>query len=197
MWLCVKFCGHPKLNFLMCLIHFGEWGKKRLKKFDKGWILKSLVLKIIWSHEHTRHITKTVFQMILQKKKKKKKNPNFFKISVPLEFYWSSLFFDRSKYEEEKQDFDLESRVHSIPSRFISTNWTFLHVHFDTCPIPLNRSDFDFQKHIGIRSDFSKSFFCLSLRFLSDSSLDPFSLSLFLFFFFLSFSWSKFQRFSS
>ena len=51
----------------MCLIHFGEWGKKRLRKFDKVWIfsLKSLILKIIWSHEHTCHIMKTVFQMIL------------------------------------------------------------------------------------------------------------------------------------
>ena len=25
--------GLPKLNFLICLMHFGEWGKKQLKKF--------------------------------------------------------------------------------------------------------------------------------------------------------------------
>ena len=35
MWLCVKFCGLPKFNFLICLMHFGEWRKKRLKKFVK------------------------------------------------------------------------------------------------------------------------------------------------------------------
>ena len=35
MWLCVMFCGLPKLNFLMCLMHFfWVWEKKRVRKFD-------------------------------------------------------------------------------------------------------------------------------------------------------------------
>ena len=125
--------------------------------------LKSLVLKIIWSHEHTCHITKTIFQMILQEKKK---FPEFFEISIPLEFDRLSLFFDRSKCEDEKQVFDLKSQVHWIPSWFLSTSWTFLHVHFDFCPIPFDRSDFRFQKHIGIRSNFWKVFF-LSISLIS------------------------------
>ena len=116
--------------------------------------LKSLVLKIIWSHEHTCHITKTIFQMILQKKKKI--FPEFFKIYVPLEFDRLSLFFDWSKCEDEKHVFDLKSQVHWIPSWFLLTSRTFLHVHFDFCPIPFDRSDFRFQKHIGIRSNFWK-----------------------------------------
>ena len=103
---------------------------------------------------------------------KKKKFPEFFKIYVPLEFDRLSLFFDWSKCEDEKQVFDLKSQVHWIPSWFLSTSRTFLHVHFDFCPIPFDRSDFRFQKHIGIRSDFWKVFFFV---YLFDISLDPFS----------------------
>ena len=51
--------------------------------------------------------------MILQEKKK---FPEFFEISIPLEFDRLSLFFDRSKCEDEKQVFDLKSQVHWIPS---------------------------------------------------------------------------------
>ena len=140
--------------------------------------LKILVLKIIWSHEHTCHITKTVSKWFCRNF-----FPEFFKISVPLEF-------DRLKCEEEKKVFDLKSRVHSILSRLLSTSRTFLHVHFNPCPIPLDQSDFNFQKHIGIRSDFSKNFLSISLNPLLIPSLKKKKKK-------LSFSWSKFQMYSS
>ena len=190
MWLCVKFYGHPKLNFLMCLMHFGEWGKKRLKKFDKGWIF-------LWKVWFWKSFEVTNIHVISQKqffkwfcRKKKKNFPEFFKIYVPLEFDRLSLFFDWSKCEDEKHVFDLKSQVHWIPSWFLLTSRTFLHVHFDFCPIPFDRSDFRFQKHIGIRSDFWKVFFCLSLWYLSRSLLSKKKKN-------CHFSWSKYQRFSS
>ena len=62
----LNLCGLPKLNFLICLMHFGVWGKKRLKKFwqSLNFSLKSFILKIIWSHEHTCHIIKNWFPNI-------------------------------------------------------------------------------------------------------------------------------------
>ena len=89
--------------------------------------------------------------------------------------------------------FNSKSRVPSILARSLLINWACFQVKFDSCPIPLNRSNFDFQKHIGIRYNFFKHSFCLSLRFLSQSLLSFF----FFFLFFWSFSWSKIQRFSS
>ena len=57
-----------------CLDMFNAfWGVRKekieefLTKFEL-FLLKSLVLKSLWSHEHTCHIIKTIFQMILQKK---------------------------------------------------------------------------------------------------------------------------------
>ena len=32
----LSLCGLPKLNVLICLMHFGEWGKKRLKNFSQN-----------------------------------------------------------------------------------------------------------------------------------------------------------------
>ena len=91
-----------------------EWGNLINLNFS----LKILVLKIIWSHEHSCHIIKTVFQMILHKI-----FPKFFKISVSSKFNWSSSFFDRLKCDGEK--------------------WLFLLKvlgSFDSCPIPFNQS---------------------------------------------------------
>ena len=178
----------PKLNFLMCLMHFREWGKKRLRKFDKVWIF----LWKVWSW-------KSFEVMNIQSYHKNSFSNDFaenfskiFKISVPLEFDRLSLFFDWSKCEDEKQVFDLKSQVHWIPSWFLSTSLTFFHVHFDSCPIPFDRSDFRFQKHIGIRSDFWKVFFFLSISLISLSipSLKKKKKN-------FRFSWSKYQRFSS
>ena len=147
---------------------WGVWEKKSLKKFDKGWIF-------LWKVWFWKSFEVTNIHVISQKQFFKwfcrKCFVEFFKISVPLEFDRLSLFFDWSKCEDEKQVFDLKSQVHWIPSWFLSTSRTFLHVHFDSCPIPFERSDFRFQKHIGIRFDFWKVFFCLSLWYLSRSPL--------------------------
>ena len=70
--------------------------------------------------------------------------PEFFKIFVSLEFDRSSLFFNLSKCEEENQFFSLRSLVPWILSRFLSTSRTFLHLHLDSCPIPLEQLDFNF-----------------------------------------------------
>ena len=65
--------------------------------------LKILVLKIIWSHEHSCHIIKTIFS-----NDSAKNFPGFFKISV-------SLKFDQSKCEGEKWLFLLKIPSPSIP----------------------------------------------------------------------------------
>ena len=75
-----------------------------------------------------------------------------------------------------------------IPSRFLSISRASFQVKFDSCPIPLNQSNFDFKKHIGIRSDFFIGFFV----YLFDSFLDLFSL---IFFFFCHFLGQRFKGF--
>ena len=104
--------------------------------------------------------------MILQKKFSK-----IFKISVSSGFNRSSLFFNRSKREEENSVFNLKSRACLIPSQFLLINRAYFHVHFDSFLIPLDRLVFIF---------FFKTYrnqirlFKLFFVFLSGSSLDPF-----------------------
>ena len=104
--------------------------------------------------------------MILQKKFSK-----FFKISVSSRFDQSSLFFDRSKREEENSVLSLKSRACSIPSQFLSISRAYFHVHFDSFSIPLDWLVFVFFKTYRNQIKLFKLFFVS----LSDSTLDPFS----------------------
>ena len=95
----------------------------------------------------------------------------------------------------ENLSFSLKSWVSSIHSRFLLISQAFSYAYFDFCLIPLNRSDFDFLKHIGIILDFfnySLSFSPIPLLIRSHSILFYFIL-----FYFWSFSLSKIQRLSS
>ena len=143
-----------------------------------------MVLKIIWSHEHSCHIIKIVFQMILQKT-----FPEFFKIFVSLKFNQLSLFFDQLKCEREKWFFLLKalgsfnswlipfdqsslfSCVILIPTRFLSTN-RILDFKNE------RESDLNFSKEL-----LSMSSIPLSIPLVKKKKK--------------SFLWSKIQRFSS
>ena len=66
--------------------------------------------------------------------------PKFFKISISSRFDRSSLFSDRSKWEEENSVSSLKSRVPSIPSQFLSINWAFfMNVLIPTQFLSINR----------------------------------------------------------
>ena len=109
--------------------------------------------------------------MILQKKKNSRIFQNFcsFKIRLIESIFWPIEMWGR------KSVFSLKSQVPSIPSRFLSTCQTFLHVHFNSYLIPLDRLDFVFLKTYRNQFWLFQKFFV----FLSNSSLDPFSQKLF------------------
>ena len=146
--------------------------------------LKILVLEIIWSHEHTCHIIKTVFQMILQKKFSRNfQNLCFFELD------WSSLFFDRSKWEEEKWYFLLK-----------------LSGCLDSFPIPLDRSslfsycfrfllDSSWQIGFPIFKTYRNQIWLFQNIFLSISSIPLLIPHLFFFFFFCHFCGQSFKGF--
>ena len=116
---------------------------------------------------------KTVFKMILQKK-----FLEFFKISL-FEIQPIETIFRLIKLWRRKMAFLFKSL--RFPW-FLPINRACFHVYFNSCSIPLDRSNFEFYKHIGIRFEFFKRTFHLSLQFLSWSLLSNL-FSIFLFYF--------------
>ena len=148
------------------------WEKKRVRNLIKlNYLLKNLILKIIWSYKHACHVIKTVFQMILQKKFSRN-----FQNFCSLNLDQSSLFVDLSKCEGEKLDFLF--KVLGCPN---------------SCSIPRDRSSlfsccfrflFDSSWLIGFRNSetYRNQIWLFQKYFLSISSIPHSNFFFFVFF---------------
>ena len=134
--MCVKFSGRPKLNILMCLMHFGEWGKKRLKKFDKGWTFFSFFFKFGFEN----HLKSWTYMSHYKNYFSNDFTENFSRIFQKFYFFRIRLIksiFQPIKMWRRKSVFQLKVSgpfdsfrpikpffmYISIPNRFLSNNW--------------------------------------------------------------------------
>ena len=171
----------------MCLMHFGEWGKKRLKKFDKGWTFFSFFFKFGFEN----HLKSWTYMSHYKNYFSNDFTENFSRIFQKFCFFRIRLIksiFQPIKMWRRKSVFQLKvsGPLDSFPIPFDQSNLSSCTFRFLT----------DSSRTIGFR--FLKTysnyiwFFQKFFVFLSDSSLDPFSQ---IFFFFGHFLGQSFKGF--
>ena len=97
MWLCVNFCGHPRFNFLICLILFGGVRLEVCDGICFGLTKNFFLNGTIFFWKPLESLTCIAYHKNLFYKWFCRKFPGFSKISNSLGFHRSNLFFDQSK----------------------------------------------------------------------------------------------------